>query len=114
MSQQTAAGPTSIELVLKGELVLNRITSLQEEIQTALENSDHVLIKLSEASTVDLAFLQLLCSAHRTALLLDKSLTLDADLPEDFHRKTAEAGFSRHLGCRHDNQNSCLWLRQDD
>lgn len=114
MSRQRLARPASKELVLRGELVLHRIASLKEEIQTALGESDRLLLDLSEASAFDMAFLQLLCSAHRGAVLLDKSLSLAGNLPKDFSRKAEEAGFARHVGCRLDCQNSCIWMVQGD
>jgi anti-anti-sigma regulatory factor len=102
------------ELVLKGDLVLHRVDSLKEEMQAALEGSDQLLIHLGEARSFDLAFLQLLCSAHRSAVLLGKSLSLAGNLPEDFTRRAEEAGFARHVGCRLDCQNSCIWMVQGD
>jgi anti-anti-sigma regulatory factor len=110
MSLQPSAEPRIMELVLTGDLVLQRIASLQEEILAALADVDRLLLNVSGASTFDLSFLQLLCSAHRSAVPLNKSLSLAGKLPESFQRKLEEAGFGRHVGCRFDCQNSCIWI----
>jgi anti-anti-sigma regulatory factor len=112
MSRRTPADQQGKELFFQGDLVLQRIAGLKQEMQTALEESDHVLLDISQAQAFDLTFLQLLCSGHRSAVQLNKSLRLAANLPENFQRKLEEAGFVRHVGCRLDCQNSCIWTGQ--
>lgn len=114
MSQQELTKPSCNELFLDGDLVLRHIASLKVELQAALAESDQLLLDLSAAGTVDLAFLQLLCSAHRSAVQSNKSFALAGKLPEDFQRKLKEAGFARHVGCGRDDQRSCLWMGRDD
>jgi len=62
------------ELVLKGALVIERVTEVKEELQKALEETDILMVNLMEISEMDLSCLQLLCSAHRTAMALKKTL----------------------------------------
>lgn len=109
MSRTAQATPQSKELVFKGELVLQTIATLKEQMQATLEQTDEMQLNIAEASDFDLAFLQLLCSGHRTAIRCNKSLRLIGKIPEDFHRKVVEAGFARHAGCHPDSQSSCLW-----
>jgi anti-anti-sigma regulatory factor len=109
MSRQKRAEPQTRELVLQGELVLQRIAALKEELQAALDRTDHLLLNLSEGSAFDLAFLQLLCSGHRSAVQLNKSLSLVDRLPDGFQQQIEEAGFVRHVGCRLNGQDTCLW-----
>jgi anti-anti-sigma regulatory factor len=62
------------ELVLKGALVIQRVTEVREELQKALEEADILMVNLMETSEMDLSCLQLLCSAHRAAIALKKTL----------------------------------------
>jgi hypothetical protein len=69
-----------------------------------------MVLRVRETDEVDLAFLQLLCSAHRTAVSAGKLLRLDAGSSPLFLRQLAAAGFVRHSGCMLDCGNSCLWV----
>jgi ABC-type transporter Mla MlaB component len=109
MNQQPLPGKIR-ELVLKGDLILDRAAALKAEMQASLESAEQLQINLTETSAVDLSFLQLLCSAHRSAVQSNKSLRLTGQIPEDFYRKLQESGFGRHVGCRHDCQSSCIWM----
>jgi hypothetical protein len=59
----------------------------------------------------DMALLQLLCSAHRTALRAGKRLELGNEPPGQFRMVMDLAGLSRHIGCAQDDTDSCLWKR---
>jgi ABC-type transporter Mla MlaB component len=114
MNRPSVSELQSRELVLKGELVLQRITALKDELQAALAEVDQLLLNLSEASAFDLSFLQLLCSGHRSAVQLNKSLKMSGTFPEGFHQELREAGFVRHVGCGLDCQDSCIWMGLDE
>ena len=50
-----------------GELTVARAADLKDALVKSIEKADTIEINLADASLVDLACLQLLCSAHRTA-----------------------------------------------
>lgn len=54
------------EVFLAGNLTLARSLAVKEELERALEGSP-VIISFGEVENVDLAFLQVLCAARRTA-----------------------------------------------
>jgi anti-anti-sigma regulatory factor len=112
MRRQRPGRTPKTGLAPQEDLVLRRMASLQTEMQAALEESDQLLIQFGEGTAFDRAFLQLLCSARRSAVLLGKSLSLAGSLPEDLTRRAEEAGFARHAGCRLDCRNSCIWMVQ--
>lgn len=62
------------ELVLKGALVVQRVAEVKEELKNALEEVDTLMVNLAEISELDLSCLQLLCSAHRAAVAMNKTL----------------------------------------
>ena len=55
------------EVFLAGNLTLARSLAVKEELERAL-GGDRVAISFGEVESVDLAFLQVLCAARRTAL----------------------------------------------
>lgn len=108
MTQQQSAGVAE-ELVWRGELALQRIIKLREEIVAALAGSMDVRLRLVDVSEVDVSFLQLLCAAHRTAVRDRKQLLLTGQLPAPFVEVLHLAGLNRHVGCSLDCDGSCLW-----
>lgn len=97
------------ELVWRGELGLQRIVKLKEDLGVALDAAAEVQLRLVDVSEVDVAFLQLLCSAHRSAVGRDKQLRLVGPLPGPFVEVVRLAGLSRHVGCQLASDGSCLW-----
>lgn len=95
----------------RGELTIARVAELKEELSKALENSDRLLVDLSEATEIDSACLQLLCSAHRTAVRQGKEMSLRGT--EALAPILREAGFVRHIGCALDCNQSCIWAVPD-
>ncbi len=92
----------------QGVLTVQRVIALKEELFIALDGLDKILINLSGATEIDPACMQLLCSAHRSAVTLNKELTLigAGHLAETIR----ESGFLRHVGCALDCNHSCLWV----
>jgi anti-anti-sigma regulatory factor len=95
----------------QGALTVQRVVALKEELFLGLDELDKILINLSGATEIDPACMQLLCSAHRTAISLNKELALigGGHLAEAMR----EAGFLRHIGCALDCNHSCLWVNRN-
>ena len=102
----------STPLAFAGELTIQHVAAFRDEFVRALEASDNILVDLSAASEVDLSFFQLLCSSHRTAVEMNKSLCL-AGWPKNLLQTLEDAGFDRHVGCVLDCQGSCIWASLD-
>jgi ABC-type transporter Mla MlaB component len=100
------------ELILKGQLTIQRVFELKESLEKALKQVDTLMINLAEVEEIDLACLQMLCSAHRTATNLNKTLSLLEEYPRILET-AMDAGFIRHVGCTLECNNSCLWKEQN-
>ncbi len=99
-----------VVLALEGEMAIERAEQLKTSLIDALASAHRVAIDLEQVTKVGLSCLQLLCSAHQTALSQDKILTFQGQVPEVFRSTVDEAGYSRRIGCTHDQQNNCLWI----
>ncbi len=108
--EQTADGET---VVLGGELTITHMENLKAELLDALRNASQVKVRLENVSEMDMAFLQILCSAHRTAADHNKSFTIGGEL-DRFRTIMKSAGFQRHIGCREESKYPCLWLCQNN
>lgn len=113
MAKKTVAKSAtgSAELLWQGDLAVRRIATLKDELLSALDGQERLTLRLANVDEVDLAFLQMLCSAHRYASGNRKELSVVGD-PERVFAGTLElAGFARHVGCAYDCDGSCLWKR---
>jgi len=102
------------EVVLSGELTIRRVAEIRKMLLTLVEQNASIAIRVNEAAEVDPAFLQLLCSAHRTAASAGKWLSLDTGSSPALLRQLADAGFVRHIGCQFDCNNNCIWVAAEN
>jgi anti-anti-sigma regulatory factor len=98
-------------LAVSGPVTVERACELKEILMKALHGADQVVFDLEGMTEVDLSCLQMLCSAHRTSIRLNKRITLGNVRPEVFRRATECGGFERHTGCALDTNKSCLWVK---
>ncbi|OQX27007.1 MAG: hypothetical protein BWK80_07600 [Desulfobacteraceae bacterium IS3] len=97
-------------LTLDGELTIACAEELRAMLISALENAGSVHVRFKNINDVDLSCLQIFCSAHRSAIDMNKSLTISRKGSEVFRRAAEAAGFSRKKGCILDFEDSCLWI----
>ena len=100
-----------ITLILSEELTLPYAEEIKRLFLDTAGNGKNVLIRFESVTDLDLSVLQLLCSAHRTAVRLEADFTLESPLPEVCRQFIEDAGFIRRSGCRFNTKNEgCLWL----
>ncbi|QTA88353.1 STAS domain-containing protein [Desulfonema magnum] len=97
-------------LTIGGELTIEHAAELRKMLIRSLETLDNVRIRIENVTAVDLSCLQLLCSAHRTALNLNKKLTLSSEASQVFNQTVEDAGYFRLSGCTPDSYKTCLWI----
>lgn len=100
-------------LTISGELTVQNASALQGIFIRSLESSSNLTINLKDVTDLDLSFLQLLCSVHRTSTDLQKNLTLSGPCPEIFRDVVRSAGFLRRTGCAYDCNKNCLWAEMN-
>jgi anti-anti-sigma regulatory factor len=95
---------------LKGDVTIVTASELRDILLDTLSTSKRVELNLEKVTDVDLSFLQLLCSAHRTSLKAEKSFFIVGSYPDVLKEAAKDAGFPLNAGCTLDCNNSCLWL----
>jgi len=100
-------------LLINGELTVENAVALQGIFIRLLESSLNLTIQLQNVSDVDISFLQLLCSVHKTSTDLNKNLTLSGNCQGIFRNAVKDAGFLRNAGCGFECDKSCLWTDQE-
>ncbi len=94
---------------LATEWTVWQATAIRDALRDRLATGEPVDLDLGGVSKVDLAGLQLLCSAHRTADAQGKSFRV-IRWSDTFVRMIETAGFLRRQGCC----TGCLWNRGED
>lgn len=92
-----------------GNLTIDHASELASVLRDSLNRVDHLSLFFEDVTEVDISFLQLLCSAHRTAVKSNKTLVLDRQRPEPLRLAMREAAFTCEAGCVFGRQQSCIW-----
>lgn len=95
---------------LTGEFEIASARELRNAILAAQGRADIVVVNLREATDVDLSLLQILCSAHRSAIGENKQFTVTGCEHEAFQKVVERSGFLRHIGCDEDTHKTCMWI----
>lgn len=102
------------EISFHGDLTVRRAKQLRDTLLTTIGQHSTIVIRIAEDSEIDAAFLQLLCSAHRTAVTSNKRLSLDTGRSSRLRQQLEYVGFVRHIGCLLDCNNNCIWVANND
>lgn len=102
----------SLLIRVEGELTVQHAAELRACLLSALSSAESVRVDLQAAEDMDLTCLQILCSAHKSALFAGKTLCLGNEMPEHFKSTLGAAGFWRSQGCTIDTGDSCLWIQR--
>jgi len=97
-------------VLCEGNLTVNRAEEMKSAFIQALQNANEVTITFTHVTDVDLSYLQLLCSVHRSALRLHKQVRFQGGLPEILKDTAEAAGYLRLKGCKLDSEKNCLWM----
>lgn len=111
VTRENAEGqPSTVVVSISGPMTIPHVGEIRLELLKAFEGAEQLCLDLAGVNEIDLAGLQLLCSAHRSSLQSDKRLFFSKCNNEIVRTVSKEAGFLRHVGCAHDSEKTCLWL----
>lgn len=96
-------------LLLKGDLTIRNVSELRDALLESLSTVQGLRIRLDGVEETDLSCLQLLCSAHRTAVASGKSMAIEGRWAKPFRRAVEAAGYARGGMCRSANAAFCFW-----
>lgn len=94
----------------QGDLTIQETGACLDQLRAALDQGDKVVLHFERIGEIDIAFMQLLCSAYRTAATLGKAIEVSEPLPAAQLESIRLAGFSRHTGCSRECHGNCIWL----
>lgn len=97
------------EITVSGKLTVQHAAQFKKTLLKALKKAKHVIVIVGENAKVDLPFLQLLCSAHRSALRLKKDLRLSY-VNQEVVKAIDTVGYSHRKNCTYADGKGCIWL----
>lgn len=106
----TASGDGScLQINAAGRLCIDTAAELQQFLLAQTMQSTTVKLDLSAIDAIDLAGIQVICSACRTFLNNHKPFNLTGS-PSSAVTSAKEAlGLQRQSICKHNNNQSCIW-----
>lgn len=96
-------------LMFAGDLDLYSANQAHQALAEAIRNYAHIAVQVMRVEALDLSFLQLICSAHRTAIFQKKRFTLTLEDVDHIKQLLAPIGFNRDCGCGSDPLEPCIW-----
>lgn len=97
------------EHVLSGDLTLQVAGEVKALFVKALSAKGDVTFRFEDVGDVDLSFIQMLCSAHRSAHDDGKKFNLAGTWPKSLTALLEESGLNVHVGCSLDSGIECPW-----
>lgn len=100
-------------LSLQGEMTISGMSSMKEAFQKGIDSSDMLVVDCAGVAAIDISGMQLLCSAHRSAVSLGKSLIAENLTEGQLSSSLDEAGFRRHKACPLAPKGEpCIWVAE--
>jgi len=96
-------------LYLSGNLTVGELKEVKDAILKALQNTDELMLNINDIESIDVAFLQMICSAHQSSQGMKKVITLSGEIDNAYRHFVGEAGFSRESGCRIKKAGKCFF-----
>ncbi len=94
MEISTKNNGSSVTLSLQGNLSIRWVSELRKELQDCFEASEVCLLDLSGMTAIDLAVVQTLYSAWKTAKAHSWQFNLEGDPPDEFKQFVSDAGYA--------------------
>jgi anti-anti-sigma factor len=100
-----------VKVMLEGNLTVANAADLRILLLEALAaEGNHIEVNLEGVTGLDLSFMQLMCSAARTARNSGKELSLAGTTSGVLLQARKAAGYIRQLGCNYNPTKSCIWV----
>ena len=101
--------PDAVVVIIAGPMTIPYAGELREQLLAAFEKANSVTADLSSVTEIDVAGLQLLCSAHRSSVIIDKRFAISGGPGSPVWEAADAAGLLRQMGCVADVCHTCIW-----
>lgn len=109
LTQSISADGASLQITAAGRLCIDTAAELQQFLLEQAMQSTAVKLDLSAINDIDLAGIQVICSACRTLLDNSKPFNLTGSQPAAVSSAKEALGLQKQSACKHNNNQSCIW-----
>jgi hypothetical protein len=110
MTKQTPEeAPTVREIGICGGMTIHHADDIRMTLLDTLAEANEVRLDLKKLTEIDLVGLQLICSAHRTAMNDRKLFVVKGGDNSAVKSAALAGGYIRHVGCAGDVDQTCIW-----
>jgi anti-anti-sigma regulatory factor len=96
-------------VAITGAMTINNVGELRSGLLKAFDLGKEVELSLAEVTDLDMAGVQLICSAHLTSIFKDLDFKVSGRSTEAVCSVVEQSGILRHIGCAQHVENSCIW-----
>jgi ABC-type transporter Mla MlaB component len=83
----------TVRLTFSGDLIINYINAINEEVAKFIDYSKNLHIQLSNPTSVDFTFVQIISSLKKTFKSKGKSIQIEAQFSDEISLLISNAGF---------------------
>ena len=94
-----------------GELTIQSGNELKEVLINLLDSSENLSLNIEKVTEIDIACLQILCSAHKASFKSNKYLKVSGKISEGFRESIQRCGYLNNKGCIAGTNETCLWVK---
>ncbi len=112
LSVQTMAVPgdsTAVVVTIAGPMTIAYAGESREQLLAAFEKANTITADLCGVTEIDVAGLQLLCSAHLSSIRMNKTFSIISGPGSVVWEAADAAGQLRQMGCVVDVCHTCIW-----
>ncbi|WP_066630254.1 hypothetical protein [Labilibacter marinus] len=84
----------SQSLIISGELIINHIDLIKEQLIEVIDLSKHININVTNPSGIDITFIQVIVAIEATYINNGLNFNMEGTLNEDMFALVANAGFN--------------------
>lgn len=101
--------PAAVVVAVTGSMTIPYARELRDHLLAAFEKADTVTADLRGVTEIDIAGIQLLCSAHRSSVLMNKKFFFVSSPGSAVWEAAEASGQLREVGCVVDVCHTCVW-----
>ena len=99
-----------VTMKITGAITISSVGEFLMQLSHTFDLTDNVVVDLSDATEIDGAGLQVLCSSHRSALCTHKGFRIIGQDRTAIRETATASGQARTAGCEIDTKHTCIWI----
>ncbi len=99
----------SLNITISGKLTIETAAELQTTFLKSIDNIKDIKLDISTVQEIDIAGMQVICSACRTYLDAKRQFNFTGCMAQAVKSAISAVGLQRQITCKHNADLPCLW-----